>query len=127
MIDAHYMILTAMAICSCRGEALDRGAKRAPTPSSPQDATMASTTLSCDGHTTTIAGKAAEISFDVIDGAAVGEGDIGSFHYVSQTQAPVQIDVWIGQDMSLAWWRGRFGSRSPTLGPESAVTLCGRP
>ena len=88
---------------------------------------MASKTLSWHGHTPTIAGKAAEISFDVIDGVAVAEGDIGSFHYVSQTRAPVQIDVWIGPDMSLAWWRGRFGSRSPTLGPESAVTLCGRP
>lgn len=87
---------------------------------------MASKTLSWRSHTPTIAGAATDLSLDVIDGVPVGEGDIGSFHYVSQTRPPVRIDVWIGPDVSLAWWRGRFGSRSPTLGSESAVTLCGR-
>jgi len=87
---------------------------------------MASQTLSWRSHTPTIAGAAADLSLDVVDGIPVGEGDIGSFHYVSQTRPPIQLDLWIGADISLAWWRGRFGSRSPTLGPESAITLCGR-
>lgn len=119
MNAARCMIAAVLALAACRGKAADR-ATQAPTLT--QDATMSSKTLTWRSHTPTIAG----ISLDVVDGVPVGEGDIGSFHYVSQTSPSVQIDLWIGPDISLAWWRNRFGSRGATFGVESAVTVCGR-
>jgi hypothetical protein len=124
MMRACHMIAVALVVATCRGEAVDRGPVRVPTPI-PQDSSMPSTILRWRSHTPTIAGAAAGVSLDVVDGVAVAEGDIGTFHYVSQTSSPIQVDLWIGPDISLAWWRGRFQSRNPTLGAETAVTLCG--
>jgi hypothetical protein len=119
------MIAFAIGVAACRGEASDRGATRVPIPV-PQDSSMSSKTLRWRSHTPTIAGAVAGVSLDVVDGSPLAEGDIGTFHYVSQTSPPIQIDLWIGPDISLAWWRGRFGSRNPTLGAETAVTVCDR-
>lgn len=83
---------------------------------------MSSTTLAWRSHSIAIGG----VSLDLVDGQPILEGDAAGFHYVSQAHPPVQLDVWIGPNMSLAWWRGRFGSRDATIGPESVVTVCGR-
>lgn len=128
MTDARYLLAAALGVAACCGGTRDPGtAGPTPIPSIPQDSTMPSTTLRWRSHTPTIAGAPAGISLDVVDGTSVSEGEIGSFHYVSQTSPPVQLDVWLGPDISLAWWRGRFGSRAPTMGAESTVSVCGRP
>jgi hypothetical protein len=123
MTDARYLLAVALGAAACCSGARDHGTTG---PSIPQDSKMPSMTR-WRSHTPTIAGATAGLTFDVVDGAPLGEGDIGSFHYVSQTSAPIQLDVWLGPDISLAWWRGRFGSRAPILGAESAISVCGRP
>ena len=83
---------------------------------------MSSNTLIWRSHSIAIGG----VSLALVEGQPILEGDAAGFHYVSQAHPPVQLDVWIGPDMSLAWWRGRFGSRNAAIGPESVVTVCGR-
>lgn len=70
------------------------------------------------------------ISFDVVEGAEVREGQAGELAYLQQDlqhDKPVAIAMWSGKDTTLAWWRGRFGGRRAVLGPETVTTICGRP
>jgi hypothetical protein len=66
------------------------------------------------------------VSLDLVDGPAIAEGDAAGFHYVSQAHPPLQLDLWLGPGISLAWWRGRFGSRNAAIGPETRLAVCGR-
>jgi hypothetical protein len=74
-------------------------------------------------HTLAVGG----VSLDLVEGSTIAEGDAAGFHYVSQAHPPVQLDLWLGPDISLAWWRGRFGGRKALIGPEISFRVCGRP
>lgn len=66
------------------------------------------------------------LTVSVLDGVAVDERDLGDIHAVTQHAPSLDVLVYAGKTMSLAWWRNRF---QPTakLGPETAVQVCGRP
>jgi hypothetical protein len=64
--------------------------------------------------------------FDIVDGIEVREGETDSFRYAQQ-DGPVTVAMWSGKDITLAWWRGRFGGRRAKIDPETTITVCGRP
>jgi hypothetical protein len=117
-------IAVSFLIACGRGEATP-GPSPTPTPthSSAEDSAMPRTTLSWRSHT--VAGHG--LALDVPTDADVTEADAAGFHNVSLIRPTLELSVWIGKDMSLAWWRGRFGGRDATLGAEASATICGRP
>lgn len=83
---------------------------------------MSRPTLTWRAHAVT----GAALAFDLPADARVAEADADAFHNLAATRASLTISAWIGKDMSLAWWRGRFGGTGASLGAESAATICGR-
>lgn len=83
---------------------------------------MPRTTLTWRPHA--VAGHG--LSLDLPADAVVREADAAGFHNASLERPPITLSVWIGKDMSLAWWRGRFGGRQAAIGNEASATICGR-
>lgn len=116
-------ITIGAVLAACSGAAEPgSGPSGPPSPSPPKDSTMFPTTLAWRRHALVTGG----VSLDLVDGPPIAEGDAAGFHYVSQAHPPVQLDLWLGPDISLAWWRGRFGSRNAVIGPETSFAVCGR-
>jgi hypothetical protein len=68
------------------------------------------------------------ITIDVVDGPdSLTEGGNGDLYYVIQNHGPIQLGIRGGKVVSLTWWRDNFGRRAVAFGPETAVTVCGRP
>lgn len=66
------------------------------------------------------------LTIDVVEGATVDERDAGPLHVVQQFHPGFQLGTWLGPEVTLAWWRGRF-QPTAALGPESSIQVCGRP
>jgi hypothetical protein len=78
------------------------------------------------GHTWTKQAVAAGVSIDVLPGAEVTRGTYQGVSYLWQAAPPARFGVSIGPGQGLASWRAAFSSVS-VLGPETPVTVCGRP
>jgi hypothetical protein len=66
------------------------------------------------------------LALELLEGPPIQESDVAGFHVVSQVRAPLQLDVWVGPSVSLAWWRERVGAPAAVFGPEAPTTVCGR-
>jgi hypothetical protein len=113
------LVVLAVLVACTRGGDPPRS-MQATTASTPQDSTMA--TLRWRSQPIAKLG----LTIDVVDGTAVDERDAGAVHALQQFHPKFQLGVWLGKDASLAWWRNRF-LPAATLGPETALQVCGRP
>jgi len=117
------IILTLLlGAAACRGPGRAQTAN-ATADSSAQDSSMTPTTLRWRSRP--IEGIAMSLAF-IDDGAPPVHGDLPGIHNVSQLHGPVQLDLWVGHQATLAWWRGRFAGRDATVGAATPVEACGR-
>ncbi len=112
------LVVLAVVVACTRGGDPPRS-MQATTASTPGDSTM---TLRWRSQPIAKLG----LTVDVVDGTAVDERDAGAVHALQQFHPKFQLGVWLGKDASLAWWRNRF-LPAATLGPETALQVCGRP
>jgi hypothetical protein len=116
-------ILTLLRLAARRGHGPEQPA-HAAADISVEDPLMIPTTFRW--RATAIEGTGLTIDLIDSDRAAVMFGDLSAIHNMSQVHEPVQLDVWVGPAVTLAWWRGRFAGRDTTTTPVNPLEVCGR-